>query len=409
MHKTICSFLSLILFAVIGSCNLQAQQYIDRSGDLGKINNAITTAVPFLLIAPDSRMGALGEAGVAILEDGNAQHWNPSKYLFSSKDAGISLSYSPWLAGLHVNDIYHLYLSAYYNITEMNSLSFSLRFFSMGYMELTNDQGGDAGSFKPHEFALDAAYSRMLIKDVFSMSVTGRFIFSKLSVPTINSQEINPGIAGAADISFFYTKKFRRGKLYDHNLNIGLSISNLGNKVSYSSDIERDFLPANFRLGFAYDMAFDQYSKLTLAFDINKLLVPTPPVYKTDSIGRVETDEHGDPIIEGDRKDPRKTSVAAAVFTSWGDAPGGFEEEMKEFILNFGLEYTYRELLSIRAGYFNEAKTKGARKYMTFGVGIKYSVFAIDAAYILPVASRNHPLENTLRFTLSFDFDIKKN
>jgi hypothetical protein len=218
--------------------------------------------------------------------------------------------------------------------------------------------------------------------------------------------DIKAGLAGAADISLFYTKKFKPGKLYNHNLNVGVNISNIGNKVSYSSTLERDFLPANLRLGIAYDMYFDKHNKLTLAFDVNKLLVPTPPVYKTDSVGRVEINEAGDPIV-AEGKDPHKTSAAAAVFTSWVDAPGGFEEEMKEFILNFGLEYTYNNLLSVRAGYFNEAKTKGARKYLTFGVGIKYSIFAIDAAYILPVASRNNPLENTLRFTLSFDFDTR--
>ncbi|MDR0603808.1 MAG: type IX secretion system outer membrane channel protein PorV [Bacteroidales bacterium] len=391
--------MSLILFVSIGSYQIQAQTTrIDRSGDLGK-RNAITTAVPFLLIAPDSRLGGMGEVGVAVLEDGNAQHWNPSKYLFSSNDAGISISYSPWLAGLQVHDIYHLYLSAYYNVTKMNTISFSLRFFSMGDMELTTDQGEVIMHSKPHEFAIDAAYSRMLIKDVLSMSVTGRFVYSNLSPRGINNSHIKPGIAGAADISLLYRKKFSRGKLYNHNLNLGLNISNLGNKVSYSEAIDRDFLPANFRLGIAYDMYFDQYNKLTLAFDVNKLLVPTPPLYETDSVGKV---------IEN-QKDPSKIGVAEAVFTSWGDAPDGFKEEMNEFILNFGLEYTYRELISIRAGYFNEAVTKGARKYMTFGVGIKYSVFAIDAAYILPVSTRNHPLENTLRFTLSFDFDIKKN
>jgi hypothetical protein len=276
----------------------------------------------------------------------------------------------------------------------------------MGEMELTNMNGESIMRARPYEFAVDAAYSRILT-DGLSMAITGRFIYSHLSTYS-TTQDIKNGIAGAADISLFYTKKFSPGKLYNHNLNVGLNISNIGNKVSYSSTLERDFLPANFRFGIAYDMHFDKYNKLTLAFDINKLLVTTPPVYKTDSVGRIETDDAGDPIVAKGR-DPRKTSVVGAIFTSWGDAPGGFVEEMKEFILNFGLEYTYNDLLSIRAGYFNEAKTKGARKYMTFGVGIRYSVFAIDAAYILPVASRNHPLANTLRFTLSFDFDVKKN
>jgi hypothetical protein len=404
MRKVIGSF--FVVFATIWVGNAQTQ-IKGREVVLGKVNNAITTAVPFLLIAPDSRIGAMGETGVAVLNDGNAQHWNSSKYLFSKNDVGISVSYSPWLAGLQVNDIYHLYLSAYYKVTNMDAISFSLRFFSMGEMELTNNQGYTIMTARPHEFAIDASYSRMLIENL-SMAITGRFIYSKLSVSDVNNSHIIPGLAGAADISLFYTKKFKQGKLYNHNLNVGLNISNIGNKVSYSDNdaLSRDFLPANFRFGIAYDMYFDRYNKLTLAFDVNKLLVPTPPVYRTDSTGNVEINGAGDPIVEKG-KEPRTISAAAAVFTSWADAPGGFEEEMKEFILNFGLEYTYNDLLSIRAGYFNEAKTKGARKYMTFGVGIKYSVFAIDAAYILPVASRNHPLANTLRFTLSFDFDVK--
>ncbi len=400
---------SLVLFLciIITSFYAHSQQSSSILGqDLSKNHNPITTAVPFLLIAPDSRIGGMGEAGVAILGDMNAQHWNPSKYLFSENTGGFSLSYSPWLAGLvDVSDIYLLYATAYYKITKMDAISFSLRFFSMGSMELTDMQGNSIMEARPHEFAIDAAYSRMLIENL-SMSVTGRFIYSRLST-YISTGDILTGLSGAADISLFYTKPFRPGKLHKHNLNVGVNISNIGAKISYSSVLEqRDFLPANFRAGIAYDMHFDRYNKLTLAFDVNKLLVTTPPVYKTDSLGRVVM-ENDLPVVDKG-KNPYTTSAAAAVFTSWFDAPGGFSEEMKEFILNFGIEYAYNDLLFVRAGYFNEAKTKGARKYITFGVGIKYSVFAIDASYILPVASRNHPLEHTLRFTLSFDFGTGK-
>ncbi|MDR0368851.1 MAG: type IX secretion system outer membrane channel protein PorV [Bacteroidales bacterium] len=372
---------------------------------LGQTNNAITTAVPFLLIAPDSRIGGMGETGVAILGDMNAQHWNPAKYLFSENIGGFSLSYSPWLAGLHVRDIYLAYLSGYYKITKMDAVSFSLRFFSMGKMDLTDINGYFIIQAHPYEFAIDAAYSRMLVENL-AMSVTGRFIYSNLSTYS-STGDLKPGLSGAADISLFYTKPFRPGKLHKHNLNVGLNISNIGAKVSYSDiNIYSDFLPANFRLGIAYDMFFDKYNKLTLAFDVNKLLVTTPPVYLRDTNGFIVM-ENDIPVVDRGRN-PYTTSAAAAVFTSWGDAPGGFREEMNEFILNFGLEYIYNDLLSMRTGYFNEAKTKGARKYITFGVGIKYSVFAIDASYILPVASRSHPLEHTVRFTLSFDFGIPK-
>jgi hypothetical protein len=379
----------------------------DKNKDVLGRSNAITTAVPFLLIGPDSRIGGMGETGAAILDDANAQHWNPSKYLFAQKDFGLSLSYSPWLAGLQVHDIHLLYLSAYCKVTKMDAVSFSLRYFSMGSMDITDYQGLVLTTARPHEFAVDAAYSRMLVEGL-SMSVTGRFIYSHLSNYSV-TQEIQAGKAGAADISLFYTKKFKPGKLFNHNFNIGLHISNIGNKVSYSGlSMKRDFLPANFRLGFAYDMWLDKYNKFTLAFDINKLLVTSPPVYERDEAGVIIIDPlTGDPTVAKGR-DPYKTPAPVAVFTSWGDAPGGFKEEMREFILNFGVEYEYNNLLFIRAGYFNEAKTKGNRKYLTVGVGIKYSVFAIDASYIIPVAVRSSPLDNTLRFTLSFDFDIDK-
>ena len=403
MRKLVVSFLCVLVFI---SLNSHSQ---DRNRILGQEKGfPITTAVPFLLIAPDSRLGGMGEVGAAILGDMNAQHWNPSKYLFSENTGGFSLSYSPWLAGLTgVNDIYLLYLSGYAKVTDMDAISFSLRFFSMGNMELRDYAGDKIGpDVKPHEFAVDAAYSRMLVEGL-SMSVTGRFIFSKLSTISV-TQDIKPGLSGAADISLFYKKDFRPGKMYKHNFNVGLNISNIGAKISYSSILDlRDFLPANFRLGFAYDMHFNKHNKLTLAFDINKLLVTSPPMYLRDSSNRIVLDDNKNPIVERGRN-PQTTSAAAAVFTSWGDAPNGFREEMEEFILNFGLEYAYDDLFFVRAGYFNEAVSKGARKYLTFGVGFKYSVFAIDAAYILPVGSRGHPLANTLRFTLSFDFGTPK-
>ena len=368
-------------------------------------NQVITTAVPFLLIAPDSRIGGMGETGAAILDDANAQHWNPSKYLFAKNDIGFSVSYSPWLAGLHVNDIHLLYLSAYFKATKMDAVSFSLRYFSMGTMELTNIDGSKVLDAHPHEFAVDFAYTRILVEGL-SMGITGRFIYSNLSNWSV-TQDIKPGLAGAADISLFYTKKFDPKKLYNHNLNLGLNISNIGNKVTYSNSsdkLARDFLPANFRLGLAYDMYFNKYNKLTVAFDVNKLLVTSPPIYTYDN-GVLVKGEDGLPTVDkGNGRNPYKTTAATAVFTSWGDAPGGFKEEMKEFILNFGLEYAYNDLLFLRGGFFNEAKDKGNRRYMTLGVGLKYSVFTIDAAYILPVSSRNSPLENTLRFSLSFEF-----
>ncbi len=402
--KQTISLIAIIIFCLFNN-NIQAQTKTkdDILGRMG--SNVITTAVPFLQIAPDTRIGGMGEAGVAVLNDANAQHWNPAKYICSDNQYGFSVSYSPWLAGLHVRDIYLLYASGFGKFTSNDALSGSVRYFSMGNMEITNEEGEVQQNYKPHEFAIDLAYSRQLIENL-SMAVTGRFIYSNLTSVNPN-RENKPGLSGAADISLFYLHKFKTNRLYSSNIAFGLNISNIGAKISYSSSSERDFLPANFRVGIAYSMNIDKYNRLVFAFDINKLLVPTPPIYATDSNGVVIINQTtGKPVIDKGR-DPNISS-AEAVFTSWGDAPGGFKEEMSEFVLNVGLEYSYNNILFIRTGYFNESQYKGRRKYFTFGVGLKYSVFAIDAAYILPVGTKQHPLENTLRFSISFEFGQPK-
>jgi len=388
------------------------ETYSQGGGAIGQDNtrNVITTAVPSLIIGPDSRSGAMGEAGVAVANDINAQHWNPSKYIFFDNLFGLGLSYSPWLAGLGVNDIYLAYLTGYAKVSRMDAISFSLRYFSMGDMELTDYSGTVIGKAAPHEFAIDATYSRKLI-DNFSMAIGGRFIYSKLATYTAsgNQSDIRPGITGAADISFFYTKDLRANSIEGHNIAWGLCISNIGAKISYSSSIYRSFIPTNFRTGIAYTIEMDKFNKMTFAFDLNKLLVPTPPLYATDTInGGVIQDPDGNPVIaEGGGRNPLTTSPAEAIFTSWYDAPGGFKEEMREFIQNIGIEYGYNDIFFIRTGFFNEARSKGNRKYLTFGVGLKYSMFSIDASYILPVSRRDHPLANTLRFSLTFDFGTK--
>jgi hypothetical protein len=379
-----------------------------------KTRNVITTVVPSLLIGPDSRVGAMGEAGVALDNDINAQHWNPAKYIFMENMFGAGFSFSPWLAGLGVNDIYLAYLSGYAKVTNMDAVSFSLRYFSMGEMELTDPTGASMGKAAPHEFAIDAAYSRILV-DNLSMAMTGRFIYSKLSNYTSygNQTDIKPGTSVAVDVSLFYRKELRTNSLESSKISWGLCISNIGGKVSYSKTKDNrysNFLPANFRTGVAYELGMDKYNKLTFTFDLNKLLVPTPPRYAKDSIGNTILIQ-GEPVVEKGR-DPKKTTAAEALITSWYDAPGNptvFAEEMQEFIQNIGIEYGYSNTFFVRTGFFNEAKTKGNRKYITFGVGLKYSMFCIDASYILPVSSRNHPLENTLRFSLTFDFFNKKN
>ncbi|MCL2131755.1 MAG: type IX secretion system outer membrane channel protein PorV [Lentimicrobiaceae bacterium] len=406
----------IVLVCIIATMNSVRSQ--NQTGVLGqdKRRNVITTGVPSMLIGPDSRMGAMGEAGVAVDDDINAQHWNPSKYVFMENAFGIGLSYSPWLAGLGVNDIHILYLSGYAKAGKMGAVSFALRYFSMGEMELTDYTGTVIKKSSPHEFAIDAAYSRKLI-DNLSMAVSFRFIYSYLSNYSAygNQDAIKPGMSGAADVSLFYNKELRADRMESSKIAWGLCISNMGAKISYSKDTEyRSFIPANFRTGIAYTIGMDKYNKITFAFDLNKLLVPTPPLWLTDSSGAIIRKPNGRDAEINRGRDPNSTSPAGALITSWFDAPGysdsrgsKFAEEMDEFIQNIGIEYAYSDLFFIRTGFFNEAKAKGNRKYITFGVGLKYSMFGIDASYILPVSSRNHPLENTVRFSLTFDFSNK--
>ncbi len=413
---------SALAFVVTGICTLvavNAQNYNAVGQYNGNTIRPLTTAVSFLQIGPDARIGGMGEAGVAVPNDANAQHWNAAKYAFSKNKFGVSATYSPWLSGLGLGlqDIYLTYLSGYSKLSSLDAISFSLTYFSMGSMDITNYEGEVIfEDVKPHEFAFDAAYSRRLTED-FSMAVTGRFVYSNLTTVSgvsSNSSDLRAGLAGAADVSLFYQKELKASKVYKNILGAGLTISNIGNKISYSDDMEKDFLPANLRLGAAYTMYVDKFNKLTFSFDINKLLVPSTPIYKIDSItqadGSIKTSkvvDRADAMIAA--KDPRDVSVIEAIYRSWLDAPGGMKEELDEFILNVGVEYTYNDLFSVRCGYFNEAKTKGARKYFTFGAGLKYSIVNIDASYIvvLPVdgLSGTHPLKNTVRLGVTFDIN----
>nr|MCK9338510.1 type IX secretion system outer membrane channel protein PorV [Bacteroidales bacterium] len=399
MKKLFCLSAVVILL-----CNSLLAQTIDgKNYDyLGRgYLNTITTAVPFLLVAPDSRAGAMGDMGVATSADANSQHHNPAKYVFNDNIFGISISYSPWLRKL-VNDINLLYLSSYYKITDNDAISFSLRYFSLGDIAFTDINGESMGNQKPNEFAIDLGYSRKLI-DELSISLTPRFIYSNLTAgQNVGGQDTEAGLAGAADLSLFYEQDFRTKRLENSTLRAGLNISNIGNKISYSSGtLRRDFLPTNLKLGLSYTMDFDKYNSLMFGAEINKLLVPTPPVYQLDSADHYVYDAAGNRIIaRGKNPD---VSVVEGIFQSFGDAPGGFREEMREINYSVGIEYTYRELLAVRAGYFFESPYKGNRQFITIGAGLHYSVFGLDVAYLFTV-DQHHPLENTLRFTLTFDF-----
>lgn len=414
----------LALIALFSSQIAKAQQSnsINPNQLGGKELNTITTAVPFLLIAPDSRAGAMGDIGCATSADINSQSYNPSKYVFNKNTFGISVSYSPWLRQL-VNDINLAYLSAYWRMTEMDAIAFSLRYFSLGDIQFTDEFGEPMGNQNPNEFALDFTYSRKLI-DQLSIAITPRFIYSNLTAGQfVGGQETKAGLAGAADLSFFYEQDFRVSGLENSTLRAGLCISNMGNKMSYSSGtLRRDFLPANLKLGVGYEMAFDEYNKLTINGEINKLLVPTNPVYARDSLtDRILYDEYNNPIILAG-KDP-DVSVPQGIFQSFADAPGigyngvtasVFGEEMAEINWALGAEYSYRDLFFFRLGYFHESQYKGNRQFLTVGAGFKYNIFNIDVSYLFSTNGQKHPLANTLRFTLSFDFksfdkeDIKR-
>ncbi|MEO6901741.1 MAG: type IX secretion system outer membrane channel protein PorV [Bacteroidia bacterium] len=372
--------------------------------------NTITTAVPFLMIAPDSRAGGMGDAGVATSTDANSIHWNPSKLGFAEKQMAVGVSYTPWLRAL-VPDINLAYLSGYYKTKKSGTIGVSLLYFSLGDITFTDNNGATIGQFRPNEFAVDVAYGVKLGAN-FSAGGAVRYINSNLTggVDVLNSPT-HAGRSVAVDVSALYKKE--NIKLSDKKATVaaGLNISNIGTKMSYSDKKNADFIPINMRLGGSLTIVLDEYNTITLAADANKLLVPTPPIYKRklDSLGNqtntLELDADGNPVIALG-KDPNR-GVADGIFGSFNDAPGGAKEELKEINYSFGLEYWYNKLFAVRLGYFYENPIKGDRQYFTLGAGIKYNVFGLDFAYLIPTQQRN-PLENTLRFSLTFDFDAFK-
>lgn len=370
----------------------QDPSYDELTGGL----NTITTAVPFLLISPDSKAGAMGDVGVATTPDANSLHWNPAKLAFVDDDMGFSMSYVPWLRAL-VPDINLSYLAGYKKLNDNEAIGLELRYFSLGDITFTDIVGNTLGQYKPSEFALGTSYSRKL-SDNFSLAISGRYIYSNLTggqlaggIPTVAGQSI------AADISAYYTNPIRLGGK-EIDLAFGGNISNIGSKLAYTETPDKDFIPINLRLGTSIGTEFDEYNKMSFAFDINKLLVPTPPIYKAGSTG-----QDPDDIVAG--MDP-KVSVVSGIFQSFWDAPGGVNEEFREINYSIGTEYWYANQFALRAGYFFEHDTKGGRKFFTFGSGVKYNVFALDFSYLIN-ASRaingNNPLANTMRFTLVFD------
>jgi hypothetical protein len=356
--------------------------------------NPITTAVPFLLISPDARSGAMGDAGVSTTADVYSMFWNPAKYAFCEKAFGFGIGYVPWLHGL-VNDIGLASAAGYVKFGDKQAIAMSLRYFSMGEVTFTDDIGTELGNVKPNEWTIDATYSRKFAP-AFSGAIAARFIYSNLVPVNYGKESIRPGTSVAADIAVYYHKELEIKGLTGAWINAGMDISNIGAKISYSSSsVLRDFIPTNFRIGPSFTMDIDEYNRISVGIDFNKLLVPTPPIYGTDTT----TGEKY--IVKG--KDPNVSPITGMI-QSWYDAPGGFSEEMQEWTLSPLVEYWYNKLFSIRAGYFYESKNKGDRQFFTIGAGLRYNVFGLDFSYLVPVKN-NNPLQNTMQFTLLFNFD----
>ncbi len=377
---------AIALYASVCTLSVYAQSPKVRSEDI----NSVRTAVPFLTIAPDSRSSAMGDVGAATSPDVNSLHWNPAKYAFIDHDGGAALSYSPWLRGL-VNDMNLLYLTGYKRIDKMQTIAASLRYFDMGSIEFYDNAGNFMLNGKPNEFAIDVAYSRKF-SDKVSAALAFRYIRSDISsgVTQTAGMKAKAGNSFAADVAVYYhsdlTLADKKGTWA-----LGADISNIGAKISYSNEQEKTFIPINLRIGGSIGLHLDDYNKMTLSMDLNKLLVPTPPL----------RDEANGDIVAG--KDP-DVGIVQGMFQSFYDAPGGFSEEIHEITYGFGLEYLYRETFAVRTGYFHEHPTKGNRRYFTMGVGLKMNMIGIDFSYLIPTQGRTNPMSNTLRFTLLFNF-----
>jgi hypothetical protein len=353
----------------------------------GTSTSQIPTAVPFLLITPDSRSGGMGEAGVATSPDVNASYWNPSKLAFLEDNDAISASYSPWLRNL-VPDVSLSYIAYAHKLDDRDYFGTSLRYFNLGTIELTDANQQSLGTYTPNEFSVDGSFARRFGND-FSLGLTLRYIHSSLANGSfLSGQQIKAGNAVAADVSLFYKKPIQEfGD--DATFAFGTNISNIGSKISYTDNGTKYFLPTNLKLGIANTVNMDEYNSITFALDFNKLLVPTPPIL--DSNGN---------IVKGKSDD---ISVPAGIFGSFTDAPNGFSEEMQEITISPGLEYWYNKQFALRVGYFYENPNKGGLHYITLGTGFRYQDLAFDFSYIA-ASQQNSPLANTLRFTLMLNF-----
>ena len=386
--------IAILLFCFAANSNIKAQERV------------ITTGVPFLLIAADARAAGLGDQGVATSADAFSQQWNPAKYAFSTEKQGFTTSYTPYLTAL-VNDISLGQVNYFNRYNERSAFAVSLRYFSLGEIELRDNAYDPANVVKPNEFSLDGSYA-LKLSDKFSMSVAGRFISSSLKIDSNNDR--TAATSFAFDVAGFFQSEQTAFNDFDGRYRIGFNFQNLGPKINYDanvSDINANFLPSQMKLGGSFDFIFDDYNKITTSLEFSKLLVPTPQVdssnlYDYNQDGATNTQD-----IRDANADYKKIGWVSGIFNSFNDAPGGFGEELKEITYSAAAEYLYQDSFAMRLGYFHESPVKGARQYFTLGAGFKYNVVKIDVSYLMSTSKVQNPLENTLRFSLTFNFGDK--
>lgn len=383
---------------------LSAIQFIHAQQD----SRVITTGVPFLLVAADARAAGLADQGVATSTDAFSQQWNPAKYAFAVDKQGFTTSYTPYLTDL-VNDISLGQITYYNRISERSAFAGSIRYFGLGEIELRQNADDPAQIVKPNEFAIDGSYA-LKLSERFSMAVAGRYILSALRIPSGDSGDSKPASSFGVDIAGFYVGEETAFSDFNGRLRLGFNFQNMGPKINYdagaSDDNSANFLPANMRIGGSYDFILDDFNKVSLNVELAKLLVPTPQSADLDGDGLITTQEEID-LRDQNNADYNKINWVSGIFSSFGDAPGGFSEELKEFTYSVGTEYLYQDSFAFRLGYFHESPIKGARKFFSLGAGFKYNIVKVDVSYLFSASKVKNPLENTLRFSLSFNFGEK--